>query len=193
MFVSLKCLSWEHNSNTYVQPLQSGLTLCNPMDHIPPGSSVHGIFLAKILERVAISSSRGSLRPRDQTHVSYVCLLHWQADSLPLEPSWKPQVIIWRLSKWMTLLMIVGAVFVTVGEGMTMTMWSPSVVSNSATPWTVTDQAPLSMGFYRQEYWSGWPFPSPGDLPDSGIKPESPALQADALPPAPPGKPPGRG
>ena len=45
------------------------------------------------------------------------------------------------------------------------------------------------MGFSRQEYWSGVPFPSPGDLPDSGIKPGSPALQADALPSEPPGKP----
>ena len=50
-------------------------------------------------------------------------------------------------------------------------------------------QAPLSMGFSRQEYWSGLPFPSPGDLPDPGIKGGSPALQADALPSEPPGKP----
>ena len=45
-----------------------------------------------------------------------------------------------------------------------------------ATPWTVAYQAPLSMGFSRQERWSGLPFPSPGDLPDPGIKPRSPAL-----------------
>ena len=51
-----------------------------------------------------------------------------------------------------------------------------------ATPWTVDHQAPLSMEFSRQEYWSGLPFPSPGELPDPGIKPRSPALQADALP-----------
>ena len=50
-----------------------------------------------------------------------------------------------------------------------------------ATPWTVAHQAPLSMGFSRQEYWSGLPFPSPGDLLDPGIEPRSPALQADAL------------
>ena len=50
-------------------------------------------------------------------------------------------------------------------------------------------QAPLSMEFSRQEYWSGLPFPSPGDLPDPGIEPESPALQADALSSEPPGKP----
>ena len=52
-------------------------------------------------------------------------------------------------------------------------------MSDSATPWTVACQAPLSMGFSRQEYWSGLPFPSPGDLPDPGIEPlsvRSPAL-----------------
>ena len=49
-----------------------------------------------------------------------------------------------------------------------------------ATPWTVAHQAPLSMGFSRQEYWSGLPFPSPGDLPDPGIEPRSPASQEDA-------------
>ena len=51
-----------------------------------------------------------------------------------------------------------------------------------ATPWTVAHRAPLSMGFSRQEYWSGLPFPSPGDLPDPGIEPRSSALQADSLP-----------
>ena len=50
-----------------------------------------------------------------------------------------------------------------------------------ATPWTVTYQAPRSMGFSRQEYGSGLPFPSPGDLPNPGIEPGSPALQTDAL------------
>ena len=49
------------------------------------------------------------------------------------------------------------------------------------TPWTVAYQAPLSVGFSRQEYWSGLPFLSPGDLPDPGIKPASPALQAYSL------------
>ena len=57
------------------------------------------------------------------------------------------------------------------------------------TPWTVAYQAPQSMEFSRQEYWSGLPFPSPGDLPDPGIEPGSPALQADSLPSEPPGKP----
>ena len=57
------------------------------------------------------------------------------------------------------------------------------------TPWTAAYQAPLSMGFPRQEHWSGFPFPSPRDLPHPGIKPRSPALQADSLPSEPPGKP----
>ena len=57
------------------------------------------------------------------------------------------------------------------------------------TPWTVACQAPLCMGFSRQESWSGLPFPSPGDLPNSGIEPGSPALQADSLLSEPPGKP----
>ena len=64
---------------------------------------------------------------------------------------------------------------------------SLSPVGVFATPWTVAYQAPPFMGFSRQEYWSGVPFPSPGDLPNPGIKPESPALQADALPSEPPG------
>ena len=58
-----------------------------------------------------------------------------------------------------------------------------------ATPWTVAHQAPPSMGFSRQEYWSGLPIPSPGDLPNPGIEPRSPTLWADALTSEPPGKP----
>ena len=57
------------------------------------------------------------------------------------------------------------------------TKWCPTLV----TPWTIACQGPLSMGFSRQEYWSELPFPFPGDLPDPGIEPESPALQADSL------------
>ena len=56
-------------------------------------------------------------------------------------------------------------------------------MSDSVTPWTVACQAPLSMGFSRQEYWSGLSWPPSGDLPDPGMKPASPALQMDSLPP----------
>ena len=65
---------------------------------------------------------------------------------------------------------------------------SLSHVQLSATPWTVAYQAPPFMGFSRQEYWSGSPFLSPGDLPDPGIEPRSPALEADTLTSEPPGK-----
>ena len=62
-------------------------------------------------------------------------------------------------------------------------------VSDFVTPWTVAHRASLSMEFPWQEYWSGLPFPLPGDLPDPGIKPMSPALQVNSLPTEPPGKP----
>ena len=70
-------------------------------------------------------------------------------------------------------------------------MWvcvSHSVVSDSAIPWILAHQAPLSMKFFRQEYWSGLPFLSPGDLPNQGTKPGSFTLQADSLPSEPPVK-----
>ena len=66
---------------------------------------------------------------------------------------------------------------------------SCSVVSDYVIPWTAALQAALSMGFSRQEYWSGLSFPPPGDLPEPGIEPGSPEFQADSLPSEPPGKP----
>ena len=104
---------------------QSCPTLCDPTDRSPPGSSVHGILQARVLEWVAFPSPC----------VSFSCV----------------------------------QIFVI--------------------PWTVALQAPLFMEFSRQEYWSGLPFPSPGDLPDPGIESMSPVLQADSLPSEPPGKP----
>ena len=71
-------------------------------------------------------------------------------------------------------------------------MWvcvSHSVVSNSAIPWILAHQAPLSMEFFRQEYWSGLPVPSPGELPDPGIEPKSPALAGEFFNTEPPEKP----
>ena len=71
-------------------------------------------------------------------------------------------------------------------------LFSCSVVSNSfATLWTVAHQAPLSIGFPRQEYWSGLPFPSPEDLPDPGMEPVSPAFPGGFFPAKTPGKPSG--
>ena len=71
-------------------------------------------------------------------------------------------------------------------------MYVLSCVQLFVTPWMVAHQAPLSLGFPRQEYWNGLPFPSPGDLPDLEIKlifPVAPALQGDSLPDEPSGKP----
>ena len=63
------------------------------------------------------------------------------------------------------------------------------VMSNSVRPSAVAHQAPLSMEFFRQEYWSGLPFPSPMNLPNPGVEPGYPVFQADSLPSEPPGKP----
>ena len=72
-----------------IRLLQSRPTPCNPMDGSPPGSSVHGILQARILEWVAMPSSSGSPQPRDRTHVSYI-YLHWPAGSLPAAPPGDP-------------------------------------------------------------------------------------------------------
>ena len=70
-------------------------------------------------------------------------------------------------------------------------LFSRSVVSRLfVNLWTVALEVPLSVGFPRHEYRSGLPLPSPGDLPDPGVEPSSPALQADSIPSEPPGKPP---
>ena len=73
----------------------------------------------------------------------------------------------------------------TLEKGMTI----PSSILAWRIPWTVARWAPLSVGFSRQEYWSGLPIPSPKDFPNPGIEPRSPALQAYSLPSEPPGKP----
>ena len=70
-----------------------------------------------------------------------------------------------------------------------MVVWLLRCVWLFVIPWTIAHQAPLSMRFHRQEYWSGLPFPSPGDLPLPGIEPGSPALHADSSPTEPSGKP----
>ena len=78
---------------TCAKSLQSCLTLCDPMDCSPLGSSVHGILQARILEWVAMPSSKGSPRPRDKTCVSYISYTDWQVSPLSLAPSGKPLCI----------------------------------------------------------------------------------------------------
>ena len=140
----------------------SCLTLWDSIDCSPPGSSICGIFPARILEWAAISSSRGSPPPRDQTCISFFSCI--ASRFLTSQSLGKPRfsVVIY---------------FIHGGLGL-VTKSCPTLV----TPWTAACQDPLFMGFSSQEYWSGLPFPSPGDLPDPGIKPRSPALQADSLP-----------
>ena len=116
-----------------------------------------------ILEWVAISFSRRSSQPRDWTQVSHIV---GRSFTVSLEEDGK-------------------CLCCSVVENALEVKWSRSVMSNSffffhvqlvASPWTVAHYAPLSMGFSRQEYWSGLPFPSPGDLPNPGIETRSPTL-----------------
>ena len=90
------------NSLCYATSLQSCLTLFNAIDCRPLGSSVHGILQARILEWVAMPSSRGSSQPGDQTHVS-LCLLHWQAGSLPLASPEKPKDSLQLKNRYITM------------------------------------------------------------------------------------------
>ena len=140
---------------------------------------LNGIFQARILEWVAIPFSRGSSWLRNWTLVSGIAgrfFIVWATREaliftlfviFSLHFDWKP------LKAWLHIL-------------------SDKLLSRVklfVIPWTVAHQAPPSMEFSRQEYWSGLPFPSPGDLPDPGIELRSPALRADALLSEPPGKP----
>ena len=116
--------------------------------------------------------------PRGWTWVS--CLLHWGVDSLPLVPPGKCFHLI-QCGHWKSVLM-----------SSSWKKWKKKVKSFShvqlfATPWTAACQAPPSVRFSRQEYWSGLPFPSPGYLPKPGTEPQSPTLPADSLPSEPPG------
>ena len=123
-------------------------------------------------------------------------LLHWQVNSLPLVPPGKPpqphrrsSILYYLPTKppWF-LYQMSFCHSIPTRTIIHLKVKLLSCVRLFATLWTVAYQATPSIGFSRQEYWSGLPFPSPGDLSDSGIKPGSPALQADALPSEPPGK-----
>ena len=145
------------------------------MDRSPPGSPIPGILQARTLEWVAFPS----LMRESEVTPSCLTLSKLMDCSLPgssvhgfSRPEYWSGILDYpgRINKWSEVK-------------------SLSHVWLFATPWTVAYQAPQSMEFFRQEYWSGLPFPSPGDLPDPGIEPRSPAWQADALPSEPPGKP----
>ena len=112
-------------------------TLCDPMDSSLPGSSVHGILQARILEWVAIPFSRESSWPRDWTRVSRASGRFFTV--------WVAREVQWHMLLLLLLLLLSRF----------------SHVRLCATPETAAQQAPRSLGFSRQEHWSGLPFPSP--------------------------------
>ena len=154
------------------------------MDYSPPGSSVHGIFQARILKWVSMSTSRGSFQPRDHTHVSYISCISRQVlyhqchlgspfngDRVSIQEG-----EIFR--RWMTV-RVANNVYVSVME---LYSYICPILCNLM-------GCIQSMEFSRPEYWSGQPFSSPRDLPNPGIEPRSPTLQADSLPAEPQRKP----
>ena len=158
----------------------SRVWLCDPTDGSPPGSSVPGILQARIVEWVAISFSNTWKWKVKLKLLSRVWLLAtpWTtAYQAPLSMGFGHHNC--HRMCWIALV---------VRHLQFSSVQSLSHVRLFATPWTIAYQAPPSLGFSKQEYWSGLPFPSPGDLPNSGIEPRSPALQADALLPEPPGE-----
>ena len=150
---------------------QSCLILCDPVDCSPPGSSVHGISQARILEWVAISSSRGSSQHGLNSCLLY--LLQWHTNSLPLHhlgsphrwrrpcfplPPWAPALRTCADHRsWRSLNCLWGcASTILIGSILLLLLLSRfSRVRLCATPWTAAHQAPPSMGFSRQEDWSG--------------------------------------
>ena len=112
-----------------------------------------------------------------QTHV------HWVSDAIqPSHPLSSPSCSALNLSQHQDLFRWVGSSHQEASASVsTMNKDNTKFCPTLAIPWTVACQAPLCMGFSRQEYWSGLPFPSPGELPDPEIEPRSPALQANAL------------
>ena len=173
-----------------VKVTQSCPILCNSKDWNSP-------VLCRIPEWVAVPFSRGSSRPMNQTRVSCIAgrfFTSWATREAQIDVYIDIYIHIddTQLMKLMQFLMVVlsawwnsdgkCAIFeVNCNEHMKVKMKSLSCVRLFATPWTVARQAPPSMGFSRQEYWSGVPLPSPVDLPNPGIEPRSPTLQADAL------------
>ena len=148
-------LGWGEHSSTYVsaKSLQLYPTLCDPMGCSPPGPLSMGFSRQEYWSGLPYPYPRNLPDPGiEPASLVYTAL---QVDSLSLNYGRSPNST----------------------HGGLVAKSCPTL----ATPWTVAHQAPLSMGFSRQEYWSGLPFPSSGDLPDPGSEARSPALQADGL------------
>ena len=151
-------------------------SLC-PMDCSPPGSSVHGILLARILEWVAMPSSKISSWPSDRTWVSCIAgrLFTVWATGEAVEAHMVNTTL--YFSTVHTILYLWTNIIHS------LLLFSHWVLSDSfATPWIIACQAPLLMGLPRQEYWSGLPISSLGDLSDSRIELVSPTCQECSFP-----------
>ena len=191
MFIDILVLDLRRNSSVDSkykgkrEAAQLCPTLCNPMDSSPPGSSVHGIFQARVLEWVAIAFSRGFSPPRNRTWVSCIigrCFTVWATrevnsryaaaakwlqscptlcDPIDGSPpgSSVPGILQARTLEWV-------AISFSNAWKWKVKRKSLSRVRLFATLWTTAYQAPLSMGFSRQEYWSGVPSPSPNSRYD---------------------------
>ena len=166
--------AWKWKSESEIA--QSCPTLSDPMDCSPLGSSIHGIFQARVLEWGAIAFSLLPMLSRNPGLLNYYVSLTTHIQSQEL------------LSILQNTFLVHIDLSISPSRSKSRVKLF-SLVRLFVIPWTVAYQAPLSMEFSRQKYWSELPFPSPGDLPDSGIEPRCPALQAGALPSEPPGKP----
>ena len=175
------------------------LTLCDPIFCSLPDSSVHGIFQARRLGWAALSLLQG-IFPIQGSNLHLLCLLHCQVDSLPLSHQGSPMLWAKCCTAFFQLILVFPS-FLSEWNFCSLICSSPQILdsSMSLTPtcnhlsvwmlshficvqlfvsmWTI-GQALLSMGFSRQEYWSGFLYPPPGDLPHPGIEPESPALKS---------------
>ena len=188
-------------SCTYVLCLvaQSCPTLWDPMNWSPPGSSVRGESPGKNIGVGCHVFLQGSSQSRDGTQVSHIAGRFFLLSKPPRKPKntrvgslsilqriFPTQESNWGLlhGRWILYqLSYQGSPINCIGvlSWILKKCWFLSHVWLFVSPWTIARQAPLSMGFSRQEYWSGLLFPSPGDLPDPGFKPGPPALQADSL------------
>ena len=137
--------------------LQLCPTLCDPMDYSPPGSSVHGILQARLLEWVAMPSSRRSSQPGTEPRALK-------------SPALTGGFFTTSATGEAPLLKVCVCVCVRVCVRVC-TLSCFSCVQLCATLWTVAHQAPLSIGFSRQEHYSGLSYPLPGDLPNPGTEP----------------------
>ena len=181
--------------------LQSCPILCDPIDESPPGSPVPGILQARTLEWVAISFSNAwkwTVKVKSLSHVRLLAT-PWAA-AYQAAPSmgfsrqeyWSgvplPSPTVYFGRDFAHGINICDDIFFKNETELCCCCLVVKLCPTLTTPWTVTYQALLSMGFPRQEYWSGLPFPSWGDLPDPGIKLESPALIVGFFTNEPPGK-----